>query len=311
MMVRHHGMGSSDENRDLGLWLRQRRIERGLKQHVASERAGMSRRWLSDVENGHLQPKFADLLRLVDVLGADVTEAPGVQRSPTAQKARKLPEEEGGDTKRRAFLGWLAAAAGAAGMVDVERLAWPVIDAAWLTDAEIVSMGLAGQREAVEAAVLLPAVLGHLAALESMLPASAELTARTALLAGDLLLGYRAPIGSRTRQRLGEAYRCFVLAESLGSPAVVARSMNSRATFHDQSGDLQSALALQDEAVRRGAAAQTMGAGLPCATSTAPSGRSVAPASGGATTQHRRSSWAPIAASSCPVWAATGRLPTH
>jgi hypothetical protein len=159
-------------------------------------------------------------------------------------------------------LGWLAAAAGAVGTVDVERLAWPIIDAAWLADAEIVSMGLAGQREAVEAAVLLPAVLGHLAALESMLPASAELTARTALLAGDLLLGYRAPIGTRTRLRLGEAYRCFVLAESLGSPAVAARSMNSRATFHDQSGDLPTALTLQDEAVCRGAAAQTMGAGL-------------------------------------------------
>jgi len=273
MMVRQHGMGSREENRDLGLWLHQRRIERGLKQHVAAERAGLSRRWLSDVENGHLQPKFADLLRLVDVLGADVTEAPGVQRSPTLPTARKLADEEGSDTKRREFLGWLAAAAGAASMVDVERLAWPIIDAAWLTDAEIVSMGLAGQREAVsmglagqreavEAAILLPAVLGHLAALESMLPASAELTARTALLAGDLLLGYRAPIGTRTRQRLGEAYRCFVLAESLGSPAVVARSMNSRATFHDQGGDLPSALVLQDEAVRRGAAAQTMGAGL-------------------------------------------------
>jgi hypothetical protein len=124
----------------------------------------------------------------------------------------------------------LAAFVGSAARVDVERLAspMPVADAAWLRDAEIVSMGLAGQREAVEAATLLPPVLGHLASLESMLPASAELTARTALLAGDLLLGYRRPIGVRTQQRLGDANRCFVLAESLGSPAVVAKSMMSR-----------------------------------------------------------------------------------
>src|SRR5215471_6807482 len=123
MMIPQHRMGSSDENRELGLWLRQRRIERGLKQHVAAERAGLSRRWLSDVENGHLQPKFADLLRLVDVLGADVTEAPGVRRARTVPKARKLPEEEGSDTKRREFLGWIAAAAAVAGTADVERLA--------------------------------------------------------------------------------------------------------------------------------------------------------------------------------------------
>jgi hypothetical protein len=90
-----------------------------------------------------------------------------------------------------------------------------------------------------------------------MLPASAELTARTALLAGDLLLGYRRPIGVRTQQRLGDAYRCFVLAESLGSPAVVAKSMMSRAAAHEQRGDSSLALALQDEAVGRRSAART------------------------------------------------------
>lgn len=245
-------MAVSQDDRELGLWIRQRRLERGLAQHVLAERAGLSRRWLVDVENGHLQPKFADLLRLVEVLGADLTEVPGVRRSRTAPAGRNLAGEEGAEVKRREFLGWIAAAAGAAAVVDLERLASPIIDAAWLADAEMVSLGLAGQREAVEAAVLLPAVLGHLASLEAALPASAELTARTAVLAGDLLLGYRAPIGARTRQRLGEAYRCFVMAESLGSPAVVTNSMNSRATLYDQSGDLASAVALQDEAVRRG-----------------------------------------------------------
>jgi transcriptional regulator with XRE-family HTH domain len=256
-MMIPRGMGSSEGDRELGLWIRRRRLERGLKQHVLAERAGMSGRWLLDVENGRLQPKFADLLRLVEVLRADITEVPGVRRSRAEANARRLPAEEGTESERRQFLGWIAAAAGAAALVDVERLASPLIDAAWLRDAEVVSSGLAGQREAVEAAILLPPVLGHLASLESMLPASAELTARTAVLAGDLLLGYRAPIGVRTRQRLGDAYRCFVLAESLGSPAVVAKAMNGRATLHDQRGDLSLALALQDEALRRRTAART------------------------------------------------------
>jgi transcriptional regulator with XRE-family HTH domain len=249
--------GSEDDN-ELGLWIRQRRLERGLKQHILAELAGLSRRWMVDVENGHLQPKFADLLRLVDVLGADLTEAPGVRGSRTGPNPGKLPREEGTETERREFLGWLATMTGSAALVDIERLASPTIDAAWLREAEIVSIGLAGQREAVEAAALLPPVLGHLASLESMLPASAELTARTALLAGDLLLGYRRPIGVRTRQRLGDAYRCFILAESLGSQAVVTKSMMSRAALYDQRGDLSLALALQDEAVRRRMAARTM-----------------------------------------------------
>jgi transcriptional regulator with XRE-family HTH domain len=255
MMDEPHEMGPG-EDRDLGNWIRQRRLERGLKQHVPAERAGLSRRWLVDVESGRVQPRFGDLLRLVDVLGADLAEAPGVRRSRPGPPARKLPGEEGTETKRREFLGWIAAVAGSAAVVDVERLAAPTVDAGWMRDAETVSMGLAGQREAVEAAELLPAVLGHLASLESMLPASAELTAKTALLAGDLLLGYRAPIGKRTRQRLGDAYRCFVLAESLGSPAVVARSMNSRAALYDQRSEPHLAGALLDEAVNVGQAAR-------------------------------------------------------
>jgi len=251
-------MAVSQDDRELGLWIRQRRLERGLAQHVLAERAGLSRRWLVDVENGHLQPKFTDLLRLVEVLGADLTEVPGVRRSRVDLSPRKLATEEGAEAKRREFLGWIVAAAGAAATVDVERLASPVIDADWLRDAESVSMGLAAQREAVEAAVLLPAVLGHLASLESMLPASAELSARTALLAGDLLLGYRRRIGVQTRQRLGDAYRCFALAQTLGSPAVATKSTLSTASLYDQRGDLSLALALADEAVNRRAAAREM-----------------------------------------------------
>jgi len=45
------------------------------------------------------------------------------------------------------------------------------------------------------------------------------------------------------------------LAESLGSPAVVTKSMMSRAAMYDQHGDSSLALALQDEAISRKTAA--------------------------------------------------------
>jgi HTH-type transcriptional regulator/antitoxin HipB len=255
MMMVEHGVGSSEGDSELGLWIRQRRFERGLKQHVLAERAGLSRRWLVEVENGRLQPKFSDLLRLVEVLGADLMEAPGVRRSSRSLGAGNLAHEEGTETNRREFMGWIAAAAGSAALIDVERLASPVVDTAWLRDAEIISMGLAGQYSKVQASSLLPAVLGHLSSLESMLPATAEVAARTALLAGNLI--------TRTRTRRGHAYRCFVLAESLGSPTVVAKSMNGRATLYGRAGDLTQAIAMQDEAVSRlGTAAPSLRACL-------------------------------------------------
>jgi hypothetical protein len=181
----------------------------------------------------------------MDVLGADLMEAPGVRRS-SLRNASKLTREEGTETKRREFLGWIAAAAGSAALVDMERLASPISDAAWLADAEIISMGLAAQRSAVDADVLLPAVLGHMASLESMLPASAELTARTALVAG---LAAR-PRGHPSRVgRSAHAFRCYVLARSLGSPSVAAKAVNGQAMLTARAGDLSRALALQDQAV--------------------------------------------------------------
>src|SRR5438477_5750719 len=159
MMIMEHGVGSSEGDRELGLWIRQRRFERGLKQHVLAERAGLSRRWLVEVENGRLQPKFSDLLRLVEVLGADLIDAPGVRRSSRTSGVGNLAHEERTETNRREFMSWIASAAGSAALVDIERLASPAADAAWQRDAEIVSMGLAGQYSKVEADGLLPAVL--------------------------------------------------------------------------------------------------------------------------------------------------------
>jgi transcriptional regulator with XRE-family HTH domain len=246
-------MVGSQGDRQLGLWVRQRRIERGLTQHVLAELLGRSQRWLVDVEAGSLQPKFVDVLGLVEALRADITEVPGVSCSHRVPDPRKLVEQEGGETNRRDFFGWIATAAGPAAWVDIERLRSQVVDAAWLAEADLVTMGLDAQRSAVGAACLLPAILGHLASLEAKLPASAEATAKAALLAGNQLMATQP----------GQAYRCFVLAESLGSLTVRAKSMNGRAALYGRGGDLPQALSLQEEAMAvLGRAAPMLGAAL-------------------------------------------------
>ena len=246
-MVGSHG------DRELGLWVRQRRIERSLTQHVLAELLGRSQRWLVDVEAGSLQPKFVDVLGLVEALRADITDVPGVSYSQRVPDPRKLVGQEGDETNRRDFLGWIATAAGSAALVDIERLSSHVADAAWLAEADLVTMGLDAQRSAVGAASLLPAILGHLASLEARLPASAEVTAKAALLAGNQLM----------ETRPGQAYRCFVLAESLGSDTVRAKSMNGRAALFGWSGDLSHALSLQQEAMGLlGRTAPMLGAAL-------------------------------------------------
>jgi len=45
----------------------------------------------------------------VEVLGADLMEAPGVRRSRADPNVGKLPAEEGAEANRREFLGWIAA----------------------------------------------------------------------------------------------------------------------------------------------------------------------------------------------------------
>lgn len=232
-------MVSSHGDRQLGLWVRQRRIERGLTQHVLAELLGRSQRWLVDVEAGSLQPKFVDVLGLVDALRADITEVPGASRARRPPDPRKLVGQEGDETNRRDFLGWIATAAGSAALVDVERLTSQVVDTAWLAEADLVTAGLDAQRSAVAAASLLPAILGHLASLEGRLPASADATAKAALLAGNQLM----------ETQPGLAYRCFVLAESLGTATVRAKSMNGRAALYGRNGDLPHALSLQEEAI--------------------------------------------------------------
>jgi tetratricopeptide (TPR) repeat protein len=152
--------------------------------------------------------------------------------------AGMVDAKEGEDTRRRDFLTLLAA--GTAGLIDFERLAAPTVDTLWLRDAEAVSMAIAAQRSRVAPGALVPAVLGHLNALEARLPACEELTAQTALLSGSLLIkaGW-----------LPQAYRCYSLAESLGEPVVRAKAQTGRAGVHARQGDARRALQLQSHAV--------------------------------------------------------------
>jgi tetratricopeptide (TPR) repeat protein len=150
----------------------------------------------------------------------------------------RLCLEDEADMERREFLTWLAA--GSAGLLDLERLATSPTDAAWLRDAEAVSGAIAAQRSTVAPSTLVPAILGHLSALEARLPTSAELTASTALLTGSLLIkaGW-----------LAQAYRCYSLAEALGDNVVRAKARTGRASVHARQGDGERALRLQGEAV--------------------------------------------------------------
>ncbi len=98
-----------------------------------------------------------------------------------------MVEKEEDDTERRAFLAFLAATG--AGLIDLERLAAPAVDAAYLHDAEALTTALLGQWYAATPAVLLPPALAHLRGLQRALPGPAaleNLTGRTALLVGHL-----------------------------------------------------------------------------------------------------------------------------
>ena len=52
---------------DLGLLLRERRRELGLRQEELAERIGVSRQWVGKVEKG---PRHADLVLVLRVIGA-------------------------------------------------------------------------------------------------------------------------------------------------------------------------------------------------------------------------------------------------
>jgi len=58
-----------DSPRDLGLYLRDERRRAGLTQAQIAERAGVSRRWLLDFENGKATAEFGLVIKVTRALG--------------------------------------------------------------------------------------------------------------------------------------------------------------------------------------------------------------------------------------------------
>ena len=228
-----------EERERLGLKVRKLRNERGLSQASLARLAGCSTRYVLDLEAGRVNPRLGDLLDIARALRVTV-EALLSQGRRSDVAPDTLEREEA--TRRREFLALLGAAG--AGLVDLERLAAPVADAAWLRDAEIVSVAISDQRSTVAPGILLPVILGHLASLEARLPATEELTAKTALVVA-LLLAHDG--------RRGQAHRCYALADALGSTVVRTRALTGQAWLYGG----RRALDLQDRAV------ELLGAGTP------------------------------------------------
>lgn len=62
--------------RDLGLAVRQARQDRGQTQAELAAAAGVSRRWLSDLEAGKATAEFGLILRTLDALGLGLDALP-------------------------------------------------------------------------------------------------------------------------------------------------------------------------------------------------------------------------------------------
>ncbi len=206
---------------DFGLWLRKRRLERKLTQRQLADLADLSRRWLVEIEANRAEPTFSAALRLIEALGADLADVPGVSQSHARSGAvrGKLASEEAEAKRREVLLGWLALLVGA-DVVDLERLESlatatlrPNVDAMSVRDAGAVTQLLMGQWYTLPPAALLPAATAHLAMLRNGLPGSRELSSVagwTALFTGKLLMKL---------DRRGDAYSHHALAESLARDA--------------------------------------------------------------------------------------------
>lgn len=60
-------------NTVLGRYLQAERIKRGYSQREAARLMGMAPTWLSNLENGHRQPRIATLFRLCALYGCKVS----------------------------------------------------------------------------------------------------------------------------------------------------------------------------------------------------------------------------------------------
>ena len=62
----------------LGMEMRRVRLAAGLTQAVLAQRAGVSRRWLGQMERGHLRAETDKLMRVVRALGLSLQLGPAV-----------------------------------------------------------------------------------------------------------------------------------------------------------------------------------------------------------------------------------------
>jgi transcriptional regulator with XRE-family HTH domain len=206
---------------EFGLWLRKRRLERKLTQRELADLADLSRRWLVEIEGNRAEPTFSAALRLIEALGADLSEVPGAPQARASAGAvpGKLGAEEAEAKRRELLLGSLAVLVGS-NVIDLERLEAlaagamrPRVDAASVREAEALTALLMGEWYRTAPAALLPATMGHLAMLKDGFPGSRELSSVagwTALLAGHLLTKLN---------RRGDGYAQYALAESLARDA--------------------------------------------------------------------------------------------
>jgi transcriptional regulator with XRE-family HTH domain len=62
-----------DLRKRIGREINHLRIAKGMVQQVLADRAGLSRRMLSKIENGHVEPSITVLLALLHVLGVSAS----------------------------------------------------------------------------------------------------------------------------------------------------------------------------------------------------------------------------------------------
>ncbi len=71
---------------DVGQRLAAARLQRGLAQTDVAERAGLAPSYVSRIENGKVQPTLPTLMKLVRVLGADLSEIVGPEPRPATRQ---------------------------------------------------------------------------------------------------------------------------------------------------------------------------------------------------------------------------------
>lgn len=98
--------GAASGRLNLGVRIRQARLERGLSQGDLEQRTGLLRCYLSRVENGHTEPSLPTLARLASALEMPLVSFFDEQQLPAP--AGLKPEELAFLTQMRQFAGTLS-----------------------------------------------------------------------------------------------------------------------------------------------------------------------------------------------------------